>query len=111
MTQAGNSPTTIQVRSVDDLANSPAWTGNLAYEDPTDKKHRIDEEKAENRHKRWRSTALFTITLISIIAIYVFCVAIMRDQKSSPEDKKWATAAITSITTGLIGFATGKAIA
>ena len=108
---AGGTPNQIQTTNIADLANNPNWTGSLAYEDPNDKKHRLDQEAAENQHKRWRATTLFGLALLALIAIFVFAIGIIRDQSTTQEDKKWATAVMTSITTGLIGFATGKAIA
>jgi len=112
----------LPVISVQDIAKQPQWSGSLSYEDPLDKKHRLeqeaaearhkrDQELAETRHKRWRSTTLFAVTLVGLGFIFWLCVRTLSNPQASQDDKKWATALITSIVSGSVGYITGKAIA
>lgn len=101
----------LPVISVPQIANQPTWTGSLSSEDPPDKKHRLEQEANNARHKRWRSTALFAVTLIGLSIVFWLCLQILSNPQASADDKKWATALIASIVSGSIGFVTGKAIA
>jgi hypothetical protein len=113
----------LPVISVQDIARQPQWSsGSLSYEDPLDKKHRLeqeaseakhkrDQELAEAKHKRWRSTTLFAVTLIGLGFVFWMCLRMLGNPQASQDDKKWATALITSIVSGSVGYITGKAIA
>lgn len=99
----------IPVITIPAIANDPRWTGQLSSEDPTERQHRLDQEAADNWHKRFRTSILFGFTLIVIGVVLGLAVAAIINPNVSKDDKKWATTIVGSITTGLIGFATGKA--
>ncbi len=101
----------IQTQNIAEIANNPSWTGSLTSEDPADKQHRLNQEAAENSHKRWRATVLFGFALLALLVIFIFAITIIRDNQATAQDKKWATVIMSSITTGLVGFTTGKAVA
>jgi hypothetical protein len=52
------------------------------------------------------------ISLFALVSVSVFtyiCITIVINETSSPDDKKWATSIITLITSGVVGYLTGKA--
>ncbi len=101
----------LPVISVPQIANQPQWTGTLSSEDPLERDYRLKQKAYDDRHRRWRSNALFAVTLVGLIVVFGFCLQIINNSKASADDKKWATAIMTSIVTGGVGFVTGKAIA
>lgn len=48
-------------------------------------------------------------TLLGVGIIGYICLQIATDRTASADDKKWATAILTSTVTGGIGYLTGKA--
>ena len=113
MTESSESstPASLPIISISNLANQSAWTGTLFSEDPLDKEYRLKQEAGEAQHKRWRSTILFGFTLIGLSFVFWLCFKILSDPQASVDDKKWATALMTSIVSGSVGFVAGKAIA
>ena len=99
----------INTTDISDLANNPKWTGSLSYEDPADKKHRLEQEAANNWHKRWRGTTFFYGTVLAIAVAFGIAAKIVTDQNAPEQDKRWAAALMTSVITGFVGYATGKA--
>lgn len=104
-------PESLPIISISQLANQSNWTGTLSSEDPLDKEYRLKREAGEAQHKRWRSTVLFGFTLVGLSFVFWLCFQILSDPDASVDDKKWATALMTSIVSGSIGFIAGKAIA
>lgn len=101
----------LPVISIADIAKQPQRSGNLSYEDPDIKKHRLEQESADAKHRRWRSTILFVVTLIGISSVFLIGTQILNNPQATVDDKKWATALVTSIVSGGVGYITGKAIA
>lgn len=97
--------------SVPQIASQPNWTGTLSNESLQDTETRLRLKEDDERHKRWRSSILFAATLVGVIFVFGLCVRIIGDKGADVNDKKWATAIMTSIVTGGIGYLTGKAIA
>ena len=94
--------------SIPDLANG--WSGNLVNEDPLDKKHRLEQEAYDASHRRWRLNIIILMTIISLGLVFYLCFLTLNDPTASINDKRWATAFVSSIVTGSIGFLTGKAV-
>ena len=106
-----NDSESLPVISIPRLANQSNWTGTLSSEDPLDKEYRLRREAGEAQHRRWRSTILFGVTLVGLSFVFWLCFQILSNPRASVDDKKWATALMTSIVSGGIGFVAGKAIA
>ena len=61
-------------------------------------------------HQRYRTDTLFVFTLLTLTITLYFCWGIVINPASSPENIKSAFALIVAIVSGLVGFATGKAV-
>lgn len=101
----------LPVISLQEMVKQSQWSGSLSYEDPQDKKHRLEQEAADAKYKRWRSTSLFGATLEGLAFIFWLGLQTLGNSQASQDDKKWATALVTAIVSGSVGFVTGKAIA
>jgi hypothetical protein len=104
-------PLSLPVISISQLANQSDWTGTLSSEDPTDKEYRLNREADEARHRRWRGTVLFGFTLVGLSCVFLLCFQNLSNSQASSDDKKWATALMTAMVSGSVGFVAGKAIA
>jgi hypothetical protein len=58
------------------------------------------------RSKRWKESCIFVFALTAIVLIFLGCKSLF--VYGAPEDKKWATATLSAITSGIIGFLVGK---
>lgn len=83
-----NTPESLPVISIPNLANQSTWTGTLSSEDPLDKEYRLKQEAGEAQHKRWRSTILFAFTLVGLSFVFWLCFQILSDPQASVDDKK-----------------------
>ena len=106
--QEENQP--IPILSISDLANQPQWTGNLVSEDPIDKEHRLRQEAYDACHKRWRMNVIILLAGLGLGFVFYLCLSTLNDSNATASDKKWATAFVSSIVTGSVGFLTGKAV-
>ncbi|MCA1634425.1 MAG: hypothetical protein LC802_12210 [Acidobacteria bacterium] len=52
--------------------------------------------------------ALYVVTFAVIAAAFAVCAYIVLTSPAAAEQNKWATATLTSIVTGLVGYVTGK---
>jgi hypothetical protein len=100
----------LPVISISKLANQSDWTGTLKSEDPLDKEYRLKGEASEAQHRQWRGSILFGFTLIGLSFVFWLCFQILSNPQAGVDDKKWATALMTSIVSGSVGFVAGKAI-
>jgi hypothetical protein len=101
-----NQPSQVIISQLPDLQQ---WTGTLKTEDPLEKEYRLKNENYDARHKRWRGTVLFVAVSIGLMTVFIYCFQIINNSNATVDDKKWATAIMTSIVTGGLGYATGKA--
>ena len=67
---------------------------------------RRQQEIEDNRLKRKMTFSLFIFALL--IASVVFIGAVYLFITGSPDDKKWASALISAIVSGLLGFLVGQ---
>ncbi len=94
---------------LNELASKQDLTVSIASrEDPTERDSRLRREEAEDAHKRRKDLALHAITFAVIAAAFAVCAYIVLTSPAAAEQNKWATATLTSIVTGLVGYVTGK---
>ncbi len=111
MTNSSQENTTYQAVSVISIPEmAKGWSGNLVSEDPTDKKHRLEQEAYEASHKRWRLNIIIVMAILGLCFVFYLCFLTLIDPETGINDKRWATVFVSSIVTGSIGFLTGKAI-
>ncbi len=106
--QIPNSGQAVQSLSIPDVANQ--WTGNLTSEDPADKQHRLQQEAYDARHTRWRMNFIILVAVFGLGFVLYLCFLTLNDSNASPIDKRWATAFVSSMVIGSVGFLTGKAV-
>jgi len=87
-----------QRRELDLNAVPPGWNLTIAP----------DENPADGKLRRFKDYVLFIAALIAVGVFLWICVGTVLDPNSSPDDKKWATALITGMSTALLGFLVGK---
>jgi VIT1/CCC1 family predicted Fe2+/Mn2+ transporter len=78
-------------------------------EDPAVRDARLRREEASAAHERRKELALYLTTALIIVAAFGICAFVVLSKNFSGELDKWATALLTSIVTGLVGYVTGKA--
>lgn len=94
---------------LNDLANRPDHQLSIVpREEPTERNARLEIEKADAAHKRRIDLALHITTLVVIAATFGVCAYIVIARTFSSDMDKWATALLTSIVTGLVGYVTGR---
>jgi len=94
---------------LNELANKQDLTVSIASrEDPTERDSRLRREEAEDTHKRRKDLALHAITFAVIATAFAVCAYIILTSPAAAEQNKWATATLTSIVTGLVGYVTGR---
>ncbi|MEM9274405.1 MAG: hypothetical protein AAGA80_15785 [Cyanobacteria bacterium P01_F01_bin.143] len=98
-TQTPNKELSEQPLSISDSGNT-----NL------DQEHRFQQDALDARHRRWRMNSVIALSAIGIIFVFFLCWQTLNDPRSSPNDKRWATAFVTSVVAGSVGFLTGKAV-
>ena len=78
-------------------------------ETPQETKARLEREAEDARHARWRHTVahLFALAGLTVTGGVCLWVAV---QPGDPEEKKWATAAVSAIVTGSLSFLAGQAV-
>ncbi|HEX8073145.1 MAG TPA: hypothetical protein VF546_24570 [Pyrinomonadaceae bacterium] len=79
-------------------------------EDPAEMQSRLRREEADAAHQRRKDLTLFVTTFVVIVAAFGICAYIVLGGRASAEADKWATATLTSIVSGLVGYVTGKAV-
>lgn len=106
--QANTPSQTVAKLSIPEIANG--WSGSLVNEDPADKKHRLEQEAYDACHKRWRLNIIILVAILGLCFVFYLCFLTLTDTQASTNDKRWATAFVSSIVSGSIGFLTGKAV-
>lgn len=87
---------------LDDIANNANLNLSItssAKEDPKDACIR-----------RMKDIMLFSIAIIFVLCVFIFCGYAMLSKNFSYDDKKWATTIAGSIVSAFLGFLTGKNI-
>ena len=91
----------------------------LIEEDPAEATHRRNEqaedakvrrriEEADAVHRRYRETFRLALMAIIAVALAYGAFALMTSPTASADDRRWSTAALGSILTGVLGFLAGK---
>jgi len=70
--------------------------------------HRLSEAALDNKARRTKDLWLFFVLLAGVSVVGGACLMASIDSKTSAEDKKWATAMLTSIVSAGVGYLTGK---
>jgi hypothetical protein len=95
---------------LNDLANRADHQLSIVpREDPETRAAERDIKTAEAAHKR-RIDLLLHVAALAVIGVaVVLCVWMIAGAGAGAEDRKWATALLTSVVTGLVGYVTGRA--
>jgi hypothetical protein len=98
--------------NVSDAVANPKLLDNAVFSRPLTP----EERKSKIKREEWGALVShlkdILISLFALVSVSVFiyiCVTIINSATSSPDDKKWATSVITLITSGVIGYLSGKA--
>ena len=67
-----------------------------------------DETTGERRLRLYKDFVLFTITVILLSAVAVFCITTIYSDHSDAESKKWAMSIISATIGGLVGYLVKK---
>lgn len=76
--------------------------------DPAERESRLKREEADAAHQRRKDLALHIITFGVIAAAFCICAYVVLNDTAGREETRWATAMLTSIVTGLVGYVTGR---
>lgn len=94
---------------LNELAAKQDLTVNIASrEDPAERDSRLRREEADAAHSRRKDFALHVVTFFVIAVTFTVCAYLILAAPGNTEQNKWATATLTSIVTGLVGYVTGK---
>jgi len=102
----------METRQLDlnEIANKQQLTLNIApYEQPAEMGARLRREQDDAKHARRIELTLYSACLGVIGTTFFICAYIVLFRDTNSETSKWATALLTSIVTGLVGYATGRA--
>lgn len=69
-----------------------------------------DEHPKDASIRRIKDVTLFFLIIILTISSFIFCCYVILGNRFNGDEKKWAMTLAGSITTGAIGFVTGKKI-
>jgi hypothetical protein len=73
-----------------------------------DRASRIKRQEADATFRRIKELVFFAVCLLLVVGIFLVAAKLVSDPKASPDDKKWATAVLSSIVTSTIAFLAGK---
>lgn len=94
---------------INSLANTPDWEVEVkTAESPEERAHRLSEASLDNRARRRKELWLFFTLLVGVSVVGGASLFASVDRNTSAEDKKWATAMLTSIVSAGVGYLTGK---
>lgn len=89
----------------------PGGRTNFTYESPEppeELQSRLRREEADARFERIKDLIGYLTALLGLAVVVGFSLWIAAGSRSSPDDKKWATAILTSIVTLWGGYVAGK---
>jgi hypothetical protein len=94
---------------LNDLADRPGYQLTLVpREEPAERETRLDLEKAEAEHRRWKDAILHVAAVIGIGLGFGLCVLVILREGSGSEGAKWAVPMLASIVAGIVGYLFGK---
>lgn len=67
-----------------------------------------EENPNDAQIRRFKEIALFLLSILLVICVFVFCVYILLSTHASAVDQKWATTLIGAVISGLLGYLTGR---
>ncbi|MBW4699176.1 MAG: hypothetical protein KME03_15010 [Aphanocapsa lilacina HA4352-LM1] len=92
-----------------DLSQLPAnWTAEIKAETPEDRAARIKREDRKSLFQLIRDTALLFTALGVTVAAFAISASLVTNPQTAPDDKKWASALLSLIAGGVLGYWTGK---
>ena len=77
-------------------------------EDPAERESRLRIEEANAVNQRRKEMLLYSVTIGVISIVVLLCAWVILRKGLATEDGKLALALLTSIVTGLVGYATGR---
>src|SRR2546423_157781 len=77
-------------------------------ESPSLRKARLALERLDATYRRRKDWLLFRVTLFAAVILGGVCLLVIFTQSLGPEHRNWATATLTSLITGAIGYLSGK---
>ena len=66
------------------------------------------ETTADADHRRWKDKTLFVVAISCLGILFLACIGVLLFGTQSPDEKKIWGGALTSLVTGMIGYAIGK---
>jgi hypothetical protein len=78
-------------------------------EDSAERESRLRVEEANAAHQRRKEMLLYSVTIGVVSIVVLLCTWVILRKGLATEDGKLALALLTSIVTGLVGYATGRA--
>ena len=69
---------------------------------------RLRQEEADAEHQRRKDLVLFLFAVLGVAGVSALCGFIVLHPRSTPDDKKWATAVLFSIVTSAVSFLAGR---
>lgn len=93
-----------QLVDIAELADKLKWTGSFTREAPSEREHRLEQAALDARFKRWQTVALFSVTLVGLVAIASLSIDTIRDPNASAAEKGWARSLVTAIVSGGVGY-------
>lgn len=78
-------------------------------EDSAERESRLRVEEANAAHQRRKEMLLYSVTIGVVSIVVILCAWVILQKGLATEDGKLALALLTSIVTGLVGYATGRA--
>ncbi|MBL8189187.1 MAG: hypothetical protein JNK38_14360 [Acidobacteria bacterium] len=95
---------------LNELASSQAVKISIAtVENTAERESRLRVEEANAAHQRRKEMLLYSVTIGVVSIVVVLCAWVILRKGLATEDGKLALALLTSIVTGLVGYATGRA--
>lgn len=67
-----------------------------------------EETVAERRVRLGKDIALFAVALGFVVVIFLLCVATLRSDGASVDEKKWAMSVLAAAAGGLVGYLVKK---
>lgn len=79
-----------------------------SHELPQELESRLRKEEADAALERRKNLLLFLTAIAGVVAVAALCAFVAARPGSSADDKKWATAVLTSVVSAAVGFLAGK---
>lgn len=100
-----------QPRAID-ISDLNGLNVSIATEHPLKLEASLDKEAKDASFQRWTKLIFelggFLFAVVSLVALLVLALAILRAPTSSPDDKKWATAVVMAVASAATAFVLGR---